>query len=361
MSATLESNSGSPWRKRAREDDASVSLEIKELKRPRMYYFRLESESSKASEDDTESVYSLQDRATDIVRDTSDTDSRADMDEYEVEIEYEVASLSEDDERKSLNSSSDSEGMVLSAAAAFIIDTSIEAWVTDVEDSDSSSDETSFGRTDFSTCVQCKGENDNPLYRYCEKCFQERKKFFPPRPRRNRRGRVAKNKKPEPVNSVKLDLLRNCLTNLSHDSGIGSSQEFPSLELDRIVVPEYKGAATRLSSVEGLKVEPGTRRKRKSSESSLSDYEVKRARKQEWEVDSASGSFTSSVAEKPNDETTSELCLFCNNAPKDSIFLHTTLAHRCCCYPCAKKTLKTTKRCPICNRSVNKVLRIFTS
>lgn len=64
------------------------------------------------------------------------------------------------------------QGMILAAAAAVICDSSLEAWVTDVEDSDSSTDETSFGRTDFSTCVQCKGENHNPLYRYCEKCFQ---------------------------------------------------------------------------------------------------------------------------------------------------------------------------------------------
>lgn len=61
---------------------------------------------------------------------------------------------------------------MLAAAAAVICDRSLDAWITDVEDSDSSTAESSFGRSDFSTCVQCKGVNRNSLYPYCEKCFQ---------------------------------------------------------------------------------------------------------------------------------------------------------------------------------------------
>lgn len=408
MSTTLEQSSGSPWRKRARDDLESVDLDLKELKRPRYYYFRLESESSKSSEDDTESIYSLQEKDTDVVRDTSDTDSKADSDkdEYEVEFEYEVASLSEGEDEQGIEiSSSDSDGMMLAAAAAVLCDTSLEAWVTDGEDSDSSSDETSFGRTDFSTCVQCRGENDNPLYRYCEKCFQDRKKFFPPRPRRNRR----KNTKTS-TNPVKLDTLRNCLSGLSQDSGIGSSQECPSLGLDQIVVPEYlqssglakpeensisSSTSLALEKIEETEFDPRIgkdKRKRQSSESSLSDYEVKKPKianpkpkssdlgsevsSSLTEKSSLSSETSGFVSEKErsssslvttssnfvsSDKTESELCMFCNSAPKDSIFLHTNIAHRCCCYKCAKKTLKTIKRCPICNRSVNKVVRIFTS
>lgn len=60
------------------------------------------------------------------------------------------------------------------AVAAVICNSSLEAWATDAEDSDSSLDETSLGRTDFGTCLQCKSKNDNPLFRYCERCFQVR-------------------------------------------------------------------------------------------------------------------------------------------------------------------------------------------
>lgn len=57
--------------------------------------------------------------------------------------------------------------------AAAICDTSLEAWATDGEDSDNSSiDDVELGPTDFWTCVQCGSKNKNPLFRYCQKCFQ---------------------------------------------------------------------------------------------------------------------------------------------------------------------------------------------
>nr|XP_023014860.1 uncharacterized protein LOC111504525 isoform X1 [Leptinotarsa decemlineata] len=173
MSATVE-RSTSSWRKRSRENDQSSQID---RKRPRYYYYRLESESSKASEEDTESVYSLQDRETDVVRDTSDTDSKSessDQQEFEL-IEYEVASLSGSDDGCQENSSSGSDDHLMIAAAVEVLcDSSLERWVTDCEDSDNSSlDGSAISRSDFSRCVQCKSENDNPLYRYCEKCFQQ--------------------------------------------------------------------------------------------------------------------------------------------------------------------------------------------
>jgi hypothetical protein len=77
------------------------------------YWFRLESESSPTSADDTESIYSIQGKETgrlllafpvgrvnnefflDIVRDTTDTVSNSS--EYEIDIEYEIDSLSDGD------------------------------------------------------------------------------------------------------------------------------------------------------------------------------------------------------------------------------------------------------------------------
>lgn len=263
-------------------------------------------------------------------------------------------------------------------------------------------------------------------------CHQDRKKCFPPRPRKNRRKNQPKIQLVK--DHVKLDTLRNCLSGLSQDSGVGSSQECPSLGLDQIVVPEYLQSSGKwlkilLYFIRNKRLSIGTsksediqsnsllpplveeidpdstqskllnckgstlRRKRQSSESSLSDFEVKKpkfAPKLDHptsdlgsEVSSVSSfstitSFSSETSgfhsEKSSgsisldtsnsfgsEKSESDLCMFCNSAPKDSIFVHTNIAHRCCCYPCAKKTLKTIKRCPICNGSVNKVLRIFTS
>ncbi|XP_066256842.1 E3 ubiquitin-protein ligase Mdm2-like isoform X3 [Euwallacea similis] len=407
MSTSLEhSNSGSPWRKRVHED---LVLDLKDFKKPRFNNYRLESESSKTSEEDTESVCSLQAKDTDFVKDTSDTESKSSSnsgDEYEVEVEYDVDSLSENDDIEI--STTDSEvvkRMMLAAAAAAICDRSLEAWITDAEDSDSTSlEEPSVGRSDFSTCVQCKGENLNPLYRYCEKCFQDRKKYFPPRPRRRRRKKPQTSEPSQ--ESVKLDMLKYCLSGLSQDSGVSSNQDCPSLGLDRIVIPDHlqlPGTSKTEDNTPTIsiplenqtasfKTDLALKRKRQSSESSLSDVDIIKKPKPEQHTSdlgseiSSTSSFTSTMlniggdtgetsgvsSNKPSPTSSlignsegsaseSELCIFCNSAPKNSIFLHTNIAHRCCCYPCAKKTLKSTKRCPICNLSVNKVVRIFTS
>lgn len=268
-----------------------------------------------------------------------------------------------------------------------------------------------------------------------------------------------------------MDALRSCLSGLSQDSGVGSSQECPPLDLDRIIVPDKHlkaSPSSKLStplqkiSEDLISTETSSfsssastiSRKRTFSESSLSDFEVKKPEKilkqnpsvtvsqasevitassigtetlvsfenlekksisQTINLDSgisscSSGSLETTISstlsliksfdhssssaiisesseksvntpenlEKisnsiPNVDSSntissgkltssdnSELCIFCNNAPKDSIFLHTNIAHQCCCYKCAKRTLQTIKRCPICNRSVNKVVKIFT-
>nr|CAI5861471.1 unnamed protein product [Callosobruchus analis] len=423
-----------------------------DLKRPRGYYFRLESESSKASEEDTESVYSLQGRETDVVRDTTDTDSKSDNEiGDEFVIEYEVASITESDNDS--NSSSGSElvaaDMILAAAAAAICDSSLETWITDVEESDNSSLEepSPVGTKGFSTCAQCRARNDNPMYRYCEQCFQDRKRFFPPRPR-GKAKRTKKKKQNETLIKeppVKLDTLRSCLSGLNQDSGIGSqdyglgsSQDLPLLDFVQIVVPEthLKTGTSSTSTVKTVEksekreeviLSPSIKRKRYESESSLSDFEVKKPRRKlrkslsDGETDSKAANAsplvdfearrkrlgknypkslseneipqkpvtdsktsptedkslslsqtsdlgsevsTSSCSSASTASTTSskeELCIFCNSAPKDSIFLHTNIAHQCCCYKCAKRTLRTIKRCPICNRSVNKVVKIFTA
>jgi len=33
-------------------------------------------------------------------------------------------------------------------------------------------------RADYWTCVQCKNENNNPLFRYCEKCYKVKYMFI---------------------------------------------------------------------------------------------------------------------------------------------------------------------------------------
>ncbi|KYB29262.1 E3 ubiquitin-protein ligase Mdm2 [Tribolium castaneum] len=369
------STSTLPWRKRS-FDDFESPIPVK-----RFNYYRLESESSPGSAaDDTESIHSIQDKETDIVRDTSDTMS--DSSEYDVDIEYEIESLSEGDDNIIIFDSSGAESEGVMYAAAVVGDSSLETFITDAEDSDNSrQDDSSSGLTDFWVCIQCKSQNDNPQFRFCDKCFQDRKAFFPPRPRRRKKAERSKEKSHSPV---KLDALQSCLKGLSQDSGIGSSQEFESLGLDQIVIPNTEKPSTSLT-------EEGKNRKRQISESSLSDeYEEKRPRKQpktkenKENIEKKSGD-ESDVAKNATSEKScavldgeppkspeadqikgplpelKEDCIMCNVQPKNSVFLHGRIAHMCCCYGCAMRTWKSLKRCPICQRKVSNVVRVFTT
>lgn len=172
---------------------------------------------------------------------------------------------------------------------------------------------------------------------------------------------------------MKLESLRSCLNGLSQDSGVGSSHEFPSLQLEKIVVPPH------------LTTNSATTRKRQHSESSLSEYEDCKKRKveskKEEDVQVASTSTsdkkegeTGSREEKENGKVVSEsvekpcvsitenkeLCILCNINPKNSIFLHGNIAHMCSCYKCAMRTWGTNKRCPVCNCKVRNVVKVFT-
>lgn len=44
-------------------------------------------------------------------------------------------------------------------------------FLADTEESDGPTD-VELGRADYWTCVKCKNRQNNPMYRYCEKCYQ---------------------------------------------------------------------------------------------------------------------------------------------------------------------------------------------
>lgn len=233
-----------------------------------------------------------------------------------------------------------------------------------------------------------------------------RKSFFPPRPRKHKKSKAKQE------NPVKLESLQSCLNGLSQDSGLGSSQEFPSLQLDKIVMPPHVISSIKASDSES------TSRKRQHSESSLSEYEECKRPKLDKKVNtniklrSSSSDLTTvatSAAAAANANTVPEdqqqqldtnksdclvventqkrtsdseetrqdfseniakpvisipenreLCIMCNTNPKNSIFLHGNIAHMCSCYKCAMRTWGTNKRCPVCNCKVRNVVKVFT-
>ncbi|KAG4068677.1 hypothetical protein HA402_002368 [Bradysia odoriphaga] len=164
-------------------------------------FVTLANESPARHYDSEDSTYdSFHARETDECRDTSDTDSYGTdgTDTMEV-LEYDVASITASEVFYSNDSSSGTDDYVVAVARA-IFDTSSSdmndlCFLADTEESDGPTD-VELGRADYWTCVKCKNRQNNPMYRYCEKCYQIRKTQFPPRPRQRRSRSKLKKRLP---------------------------------------------------------------------------------------------------------------------------------------------------------------------
>lgn len=188
---------------------------------------------------------------------------------------------------------------------------------------------------------------------------------------------------------MKLESLQSCLNGLSsQDSGLGSSQEFPSLQLEKIVIPAHLtntsgSATTTTSSCGNVSTSTITSRKRQYSESSLSEFEEYNNKKPKLElmkeVNNSSDKETivskkdnltttttnndddSSVVKKSSvEQDNKDLCILCNTLPQNAIFLHGSIAHMCSCYKCGIRTWGINKKCPLCNCKARNVVKLFT-
>lgn len=140
--------------------------------------------------------------STDLCRDTSDTDTDGTSGEETIAVlEYEVAtdSSSSGNNLYSDDSSSGTEHVspktlppafpfvgihgwpcpqevVIAALTTWMADDSSSgsdfAIFADTEASDGSATDPELRRADYWECVKCKNKQNNPLYRYCEKCYQ---------------------------------------------------------------------------------------------------------------------------------------------------------------------------------------------
>uniref|UniRef100_A0A2A4JJS1 RING-type domain-containing protein n=1 Tax=Heliothis virescens TaxID=7102 RepID=A0A2A4JJS1_HELVI len=303
----------------------------------------------------------------DIARDTSDTEAATDATDAS-DVEYEPVTEPEDDgpladDDTSANSDND-------IIATKVIEVSVgddgELQFADSERTDSHDSDSEMDLYDYWHCAQCRAENNNPLYRYCHKCFQVRKSFFPPRPRRKRRA------------SPQAEIPRT----LSQDSGVDSpmSQEVdvPTSQ-EGPVCGEGTSSSLSTSAVSRFRkrradsADRRAKRKRLSRTDSDTDLDsdddikskidvrplVKTVSDPAITIEDAPVKVTKkviakSLIEKMEDK---DLCVICISEPKSGVFVHGRIAHICCCYKCAVKVWVKAKRCPVCNCKVSNVLK----
>lgn len=171
------------------------SSEIEEVTAPSIphssdvVYITLAKESPIRVLESDEDIYnSLNEQETDICHDSSDlSDSDIDSQCSSISLEpintittmevleYEVASATESDNDFSGLSSSGTDDYVFAAFAQAVADNSSAtefAILADTEESDDQSYDSDFAPADYWKCVKCNNKQNNPMYRYCEKCYQ---------------------------------------------------------------------------------------------------------------------------------------------------------------------------------------------
>ncbi|KAK0078123.1 hypothetical protein PV325_003016 [Microctonus aethiopoides] len=371
------------WKRRSRGSDEDENNHQADVKKSRYWYVTLESESPIPTDDESasESIYSIQDEETEFARDTSDTSTSAWIStsvhrNMELQVEYDVASTSESENPFLDVSSSDPEDFLAVGVSAELKNSDLD--LDRVEDTDESltSLDSEISRADYWTCIQCNTTNNNPLFRYCERCYQLRKNFFPPRPKRKkRRLEAAKANKTElePSSSSSSFLSQSTDITLSRiDSGLGSSQsalsevDGDSVASSQVTVVLSQDSET-VDTVDGV---AGTFEKnQKNNEtkviesinqraiSSMNNNELKKTELGSIEFINSMELMQKKL--KSDEENDSKFCLVCTVSPKNGAFVHGNVSHICCCYRCAIKVWKTTRHCPICQRKVTNVLKAF--
>ncbi|XP_013166069.1 PREDICTED: E3 ubiquitin-protein ligase Mdm2-like [Papilio xuthus] len=339
----------------------------------------------------TETVFSIQGKETDIVRDTSDTEWASS--EEERDVEYEPVTEPEDDAPLSWQSSSGSDNEIITTK---VIEVSMrddgDLVFADSEQTESNGSDSEIDLHDYWYCAQCLARNNNPLYRYCEKCFKVRKNFFPPRPKRKhkRNSLERDNTRIDPdINTKDEDIVvsridSDNMARLSQDSGVeslgiisASSQELgPSegvgLSADNEVKSETSLSQNVILNRRKRRAESADRRDKRmkvdysdSESDSDSETKVKPLVKMVsdpslsiQEIDSVKLSKKAIINSiKENLDGDDNMCIICFSKPKSGVFVHGRIAHICCCYNCAVKVWAKAKRCPVCNCKVSNVLK----
>ncbi|XP_058804901.1 E3 ubiquitin-protein ligase Mdm2-like [Phymastichus coffea] len=377
-------NQGS-WKRRASDDEDNRGADVKKARYS--WYVTLESESPVPTDEDEESIYTEQGHETEYARDTSDTSTHtyysSSNSESDVafQVQYELAPSSDNDEQFHSISGSSSSGPEENIIAVEIVNhfSNCDGHADDSDDSRSSMD-SEVKKSFFRTCVQCKGQNHNPLFQFCDKCYQLRKSYYPrERPRRKPRAQKKPTAKKQRITTMSSQEMYGI------DSGIGSgaSQELICLQSSDTVMnfesspsvmsTSYSQISTMASStilcsqssdmtvmsVERDEADSGTASKECDSDigSIDSDHGLLDLTKEKTKISPLKRPLSS---DKQPSQSLDVLCNMCVERTASGIFHHGKSAHLYGCYDCAKKTYRINgNRCPVCNRKSNKPAKLF--
>lgn len=294
----------------------AVSVCDRTFKRPRLDESNLYDSSSCASD---ESCHTWQGYETAWVQDSGDnwspssaSESESDGDATDVvyEVEYEIETDSSTDLDDEESGSSDIEAALIPIIAAELEEESL----TDVESSDDgiirNSPIPTRSLEDKWKCLRC-GVHNIPPMRYCHKCYEIRKGWLDPRPKRRRA------KRPRCENSSSENPTGSSISSVS-SSAQGREESIISSQTS---------------------IDSGVL-------SQSSSYE------EDQHLTDCSGNIKQPCG-------CSELCGLCGLRPVDGAFMHGNTGHQLYCYSCSKRLWRERKKCPLCRRTIARVVKMF--
>ncbi|CAI9736801.1 E3 ubiquitin-protein ligase Mdm2 isoform X1 [Octopus vulgaris] len=248
----------------------------------------------------------------------------------DVYVEYEVMS------NTSSVQASDSEDEQPQVAMDMLVicqDSDMEFWA-DLSENGSDSD-VELSEADKWCCSKCHAYN-SPIHRLCDICWTIRPGWLP-----NYDSQKNSNEDTEST-----DELTNC-----GESGVNVKTEKSSTSDDYPIdkVCQIRNTLSNICYYSETDIparrtrnQTGSRKRRLTSESEESDISGKIRR------------LTS-----PEKLPTPGVCLICSQNPRDASLIHGTSGHQICCLTCAKKLKRKGHKCPICRRTIQKVVRNY--
>lgn len=359
-----------------------------------------------------ETVYSVQGRETDWVKDTSDdlwfleesdegtwSDDTAerrvqvaavateflrrevvgedDDSDCPFEVEYEIEESDQEGSKAHMVSSdSDIEELGVAEIVVCVNDDDAQFWA---DSSDSYSSDSEIGEPDLWQCrlcgkrcerlcgKRCEMRGLSAVQRYCAACWQQRFGWLPDRTERHPPQRKRRRVRRRSINSAgKRSSSRKSVASLKVTTievqQIGSAGEEEESSRPASRSDESAKSVASKSSNEGTS---------QGSEGSLSSgsnstttatlsQEESASQEADWSRPScstATSALASSLA--PSASTATEMCTICLVRPKCAVLVHGRLGHRLTCYKCAQTLEKNNLPCPVCRRRIQNIVRIF--
>ena len=217
---------------------------------------------------------------------------------------------------------------------------------------------------DYWCCAACKNVN-HPFQRFCGKCWNVRTDWLPAQ----QSLCDSKNPASEKIGSIidvgTDDLLKSTAT----DSGLGSTQvssqestdltvtkkvdASDGLSLNSFILPSLSDYSNHKSPVdiESQKLE---------LRYACSNIQMKETGAKDLD-DSTSNTLSTSQVTRSNMESKmlDDPCMICLSRPKTASLIHGTTGHQVCCFTCAKRLKRRRQDCPVCRRSIQKVIRNY--